>query len=183
MTPKRTKVLKEVEMASVMKTNGRVVWRGRSRWGLAAAGILIAMTGAKAPLAAEPGLTKDTIKLGMFGPLTGPVSIYGYPVNNGMIAVYKKVNDEGGIHGRKIEIVHEDGSCDPAKTRAAVKKLISRDEVFAIHGGSCSAAVFAARDIFVEEGVPYMVGIATLDKISAPVNKYVFTPIITGSAV
>ena len=31
---------------------------------------------------AEPGVTKDTIKLGMFGPLTGAVSIFGYPINN-----------------------------------------------------------------------------------------------------
>ena len=65
--------------------------------------------------AAESGLTDDTIKIGMFGPLTGPVSIYGYPINNGAIALYEELNANGGVHGRKIEIVHEDGGCDPAK--------------------------------------------------------------------
>ena len=94
--------------------------------------------------AGDPGITKDTIKIGTFGPLTGPVSLYGYPIINGAAAVYKKVNDEGGIHGRKIELVYEDGVCDPAKTRAAVKKLIASHEVFMINGGNCSAAVFAA---------------------------------------
>ena len=131
--------------------------------------------------AAETGVTKDTIKIGMFGPLTGPVSVYGYPINDGAIAIYKKVNDEGGINGRKIEIVDEDGVCDPAKTRAAVKKLIDRDEVFMIHGGSCSAAVFAARQEFIDDQVPYMVMAATLDKISAPVNHYIFTTTLPGS--
>jgi branched-chain amino acid transport system substrate-binding protein len=130
---------------------------------------------------AEPGVTKDTIKLGMFGPLTGAVSIYGYPINNGAIAIYRAINDQGGINGRKIEIVHEDGACDPAKTRAAVKKLIHRDEVFAIHGGSCSAAVVAAKPEFVENKVPMMVMAATLDAISDPPNRYVFTTTLPGS--
>ena len=73
---------------------------------------------------AEDGVTNNTIKIGMFGPLTGATSVYGYPINNGAIAIYNEINEQGGINGRKIEIVHEDGACDPAKTRAAVKKLI-----------------------------------------------------------
>ena len=75
-------------------------------------------------VSAEVGVTDDTIRIGMFGPLQGKVSLYGYPINNGPIAIYKEVNETGGIHGRKIEIVHEDGDCNPQKTAAAVKKLI-----------------------------------------------------------
>jgi branched-chain amino acid transport system substrate-binding protein len=144
-------------------------WFGRFM--LAGAALAAAATSGHA----EEGVTSTTIKLGMFGPLTGPVSIYGYPINNGAIAVYNSINDQGGINGRKIEIVHEDGACDPAKTRAAVKKLISRDHVFAVHGGSCSGATFATREVLIDEQVPFMVMAATLDKISAPVSKYVFT--------
>ena len=130
---------------------------------------------------AEEGVTNTTIKIGMFGPLTGATSVYGYPINNGAIAVYNDVNEKGGINGRKIEIVHEDGACDPAKTRAAVKKLIARDQVFMIHGGNCSAAVFASREEFIENKVPYMVMAATMDKISDPTNRYVFTTTLPGS--
>ena len=111
---------------------------------LLAAGTMLAMPA----IGADPGITDTTIKLGMFGPLTGAVSIYGYPINNGAIAIYREINEQGGINGRKIEIVHEDGSCDPAKTRAAVKKLVHNDKVFMIHGGNCSAAVMAAKDEF-----------------------------------
>lgn len=136
--------------------------------------------GAGAALA-EPGVTATTIKIGMFGPLTGATSVYGYPINNGAIAVYNEINAQGGIHGRKIEIVHEDDGCDPAKTRAAVKKLIHRDEVFMIHGGNCSAGVFAAREEFVENKVPFMVMAATMDKISSPMDRYVFTTTLPGS--
>ncbi|HKP65433.1 MAG TPA: ABC transporter substrate-binding protein, partial [Casimicrobiaceae bacterium] len=113
--------------------------------------------GAVAPAMAEDGVTDTTIKIGMFGPLTGATSVYGYPINNGAIALYKDINDKGGINGRKIEIVHEDDACDPAKARAAVKKLIYSDKVFMINGGSCSAAVVAARDEFIDSKVPFMV--------------------------
>ena len=146
-------------------------------------GLAAATLFALAPLhaLAEDGVTADTIKIGMFGPLTGSTSVYGYPINNGAIAIYKAVNDQGGINGRKIEIVHEDGACDPAKTRAAVKKLIYTDKVFMIHGGSCSAAVVAARDEFSDAKVPFMVMAATLDAISDPMNKYIFTTTLPGS--
>jgi len=148
---------------------------------LCSVGMILAGVLATGTAGAETGVTRDTIKLGMFGPLTGPVSIYGYPINNGAIAIYRMINDQGGIHGRKIEIVHEDGACDPAKTRAAVKKLISRDQVFAVHGGNCSAAVFATREIFIDEKVPLMVMAASLDKISIPMNRYIFTTTPPGS--
>ena len=147
--------------------------------GLAA--LLVSLAAAGAAYGAEVGVNATTIKLGMFGPLTGPVSIYGYPINNGAIAVYKQANDQGGIHGRKIEVVHEDGACDPSKTRAAVKKLIHRDDVFMVHGGTCSAAVLASRDEFIESEVTYMLMAATMDAITEPVSKYVFTAIPPGS--
>ena len=49
-------------------------------------------------LRAEPGVTNTAIKIGMFGPLTGATSVYGYPINNGAIAVYNEVNAQGGIN-------------------------------------------------------------------------------------
>lgn len=130
---------------------------------------------------AETGVTKDSIKIGMFGPLTGTSSMFGYPINNGAIAIYKEINEKGGIHGRKIEIIHEDGACDPAKTRAAAKKLVHSDQVFMVHGGSCSAAVVASRDEFVRSKVPFMVMAATLDRIVTPVNRYTYTTILPSS--
>src|SRR3546814_5932542 len=82
----------------------------------------------------------------MFGPLTGSASLWGYPINNGAIALYKYTNAHGGINGRQLEIVDEDAACDPAKAVAAVKKLIYLDHVFIIHGGTCSAAVFRSEE-------------------------------------
>jgi branched-chain amino acid transport system substrate-binding protein len=148
--------------------------------GLGSIGLVLLIGGSDAR-AAEPGITPDKIKIGMFGPLTGPVSLWGYPINNGAIAVYNHVNATGGIHGRKIEVVDEDDGCDPAKAVAAVKKLIVKEDVFAIHGGTCSATVMAAKDDILEAKMPYVVMAATLDKISSPVSKYIYTTTMPGS--
>ena len=66
-------------------------------------------------VAQETGLTKDTIKIGVFGPMTGPVALFGKALF-GAEAVFKEVNDKGGIHGRKIVLVRDDDACDPARS-------------------------------------------------------------------
>src|SRR5208337_3043484 len=71
------------------------------------------------------GVSADTIKIGMFGPITGPASVFAKSLY-GAAAIYKDVNDNGGINGRKIELLVEDDGCDPNKGIAAVKKLISQ---------------------------------------------------------
>ena len=142
---------------------------------------MAAIIGSASVASAEPGITKDTIKIGTFGPLTGPVSLYGYPIIDGTVAIYKQVNDAGGINGRKIEVVFADDGCDAAKTRAAVKKLIYSDDVFMINGGNCSASVYASRDEFIDDEVPFMVMASTLDKISVPTEQMIFTTTQTGS--
>jgi branched-chain amino acid transport system substrate-binding protein len=126
------------------------------------------------------GITDKTIKIGMYGPLTGSQSSWGYPVMNGAAMVYKEINEKGGIHGRKIEIVQEDGACDAAKTVAAVKKLIHREKVFLINSGICSGPTIAARPELINNKVPLMLFAASLDAITTPVSRYVFTVAPTG---
>lgn len=126
------------------------------------------------------GVTDNTIKIGMYGPLTGSQSGWGYPVMNGAAMIYKQINDQGGIYGRKIEVVQEDGACDSAKTLAAVKKLIYRDEVFMINSGICSGPTMAAKPELMRNKVPTMLFAASLDAITAPVARYMFTVAPTG---
>src|SRR6185369_5095733 len=133
--------------------------------------------------AADPGVTKDTIKIGMFGPLTGPTAVGSLPLL-GAVAVYKNVNDQGGINGRKIEVVVEDDACDPNKTIAAVKTLIAQDQVFMIHGGWCSGTVLAIKpELARNPGLPFMVLGAASAAISTPVQANIFHPIATTNTV
>lgn len=128
------------------------------------------------------GVTKDTIKLGIFAPMTGSAALFGKGVF-GVEAIYKDVNDKGGIHGRKIEIVREDTACDPAKGIAAVKKLIAQDKVFAINGGLCSGVVMAVKAEIEKARVPVVILGAASDKISQPVMANLFHPVATTANV
>jgi len=130
-----------------------------------------------------PGVTKDTIKIGMFGPLTGPTAVGSLPLL-GASAIYKSVNDAGGINGRKIELVIEDDACDPNKTIAATKKLISSDQVFMIHGGWCSGTVMAIKpELASNPNTPFMVLGAASAAISTPVQPNIFQPVATTATV
>jgi branched-chain amino acid transport system substrate-binding protein len=128
-----------------------------------------------------PGVTEKTVKIGMFAPITGSLSIWGYPVLDGAAMIYKDVNEAGGINGRKIEYVMEDDGCDAAKGVAAAKKLIASDQVFMINGGVCSGATMAARTEIINNKTPMMVVVASLDALTAPVNPYMFTVAPTGA--
>jgi branched-chain amino acid transport system substrate-binding protein len=130
---------------------------------------------------AEDGVTKDEIKIGSFGPLAGPVYMYGKLAMNGLEALFDKVNQEGGIYGRKLKLVREDDACKPEGGIAAVKKLIYDDKVFAINGGGCSNATLAAKPEIVKAGIPFVVNSAVADGISSPPSPNIFTTQLTAT--
>src|SRR5699024_1655086 len=91
-------------------------------------------TGGNKEFELAQGVTEDTIKIGTLGPTSGPIAMVGIPMLHGMEAYINKVNDEGGINGRKIELIAKD---DEFKADIALQKaeeLIEEDEVFAIVG-------------------------------------------------
>lgn len=139
------------------------------------AAALLAITGLPVTgHAQEPGVTDKTIKIGMFAPLSGPNMAYGFDVANAARMYYDKINKEGGIHGRKIEVVLEDDRCNANDLVAAVKKLVEQDQVFLLNGGSCSAAVVAAKDYVVRSKVPMIMLNASGDGALYPPTDYIF---------
>lgn len=138
---------------------------------LAAAAGFVLPAGASAQ---EPGLTDKAVKIGMFAPLSGPNMAYGFDVANAAKMYYDKINKEGGIHGRRIEVVLEDDRCNANDLVAAVKKLVEQEQVFLLNGGSCSAAVVAAKDYVVRNKVPLLMLNASGDGALYPPTDYIF---------
>lgn len=132
--------------------------------------------------AAQDGITDTTIKIGIMGPFTGNASSYS-KAQIGLDAYYKWVNDQGGVHGRRIETVLEDYACDSTKGVAAVKKLIHQDRVFMLHGNSCSAVAMAIKPIVVEAGIPWVVAHAANGAISSPPTKNIFHGVPVGKTM
>lgn len=122
----------------------------------------------------DPGLTDKTIKIGMFGPLSGNSMAYGFDVINAAKMYYDKVNKEGGIHGRKIELVVEDDRCNANDLLAAVKKLTEQDKVFLLNGGSCSGPVVGAREYVERAQIPLVMLNASGDGALYPPSKYIY---------
>src|SRR5712691_9522017 len=78
--------------------------------------------------AAYPGVTATEIKIGNTNPYSGPASVYG-TIGKGIAAYFKKVNDEGGINGRKINFITLDDGYSPPKTVEMVRRLVEQEQV------------------------------------------------------
>jgi branched-chain amino acid transport system substrate-binding protein len=103
-------------------------------WHLAAVALIGAALAA-GPAAAQktysPGATDTTIKIGNIMPYSGPASAYG-TIGRVEAAYFKKINDEGGINGRKIDFVTLDDGYSPPKAVEQVRKLVEQDEVLLV---------------------------------------------------
>jgi branched-chain amino acid transport system substrate-binding protein len=116
-----------------------------------------AATVTETPTTAEevPGITPTEIILGMHGPLTGTYGAAYAPVIGGVEAYFRYVNaEEGGACERDIILKVEDDQYDPAGAADAVKKLLDRDNVFAMIAGIGTAAHSAVWEELNERGVP-----------------------------
>src|SRR5512135_343820 len=115
-------------------------------------GILIAV--AAVCLAASGLQAVEPIKLGAFFALSGPNAPIGTPTKLVAQMVVDKINKEGGINGRPIELVVGDTESDPAKAATIAKKFIFSDKVAAIIGPTSTAEGMSVKKIVEEAGVP-----------------------------
>jgi ABC-type branched-subunit amino acid transport system substrate-binding protein len=88
-------------------------------------------SGASAQKKYDPGASDTEIKIGNIMPYSGPASAYGI-IGRTEAAYFKKINDEGGINGRKINFISYDDAYSPPKTVEQARKLVESDEVLLI---------------------------------------------------
>ena len=115
----------------------------------------------------------ETINIGIMGPFTGPTAFNGEEMKKGMMLAVDEVNEKGGIFGMKINLIYGDSESKPDKGVAAVKKLITKDQVldfFAVAlGGSGEVGVGEMRDMMLEwGGAPQSSVLRFGDKLPAP---------------
>jgi ABC-type branched-subunit amino acid transport system substrate-binding protein len=96
-------------------------------------GPLIAARPARAAKNYGPGVTDKEIKIGNTGPYSGPASSYS-SVPKSLVAYFKMVSDQGGVNGRRINIISYDDSYTPPKTVEMVRKLVEEDHVLCTCG-------------------------------------------------
>lgn len=123
---------------------------------------------------AETGVTKDTIKIGVLGSLTGPAAIWGTGNLAGATLAFEQVNAEGGIHGRKIEFVSIDDETSAPKGMAAFSRLVDSEKVFAVVGPTSSAVGVPLRGQLSESGVPVFISIFSSPAMTEPPVRNIF---------
>jgi branched-chain amino acid transport system substrate-binding protein len=134
------------------------------------AGFIVAL----AALAAVPVQAQETIKIGVNEPLTGAVAASGTYVTNGARIGAEVVNRDGGVLGKKLELVIEDNKSNPKEAVDAAEKLILRDKVPAMIGAWSSTFTLAVMPKLLEYGVPLLVETSSSGKITVAGNPWVF---------
>lgn len=122
---------------------------------------------------AEVGVTDTEIHIGQWGPQTGPAAPWG-AVARGTGVLFKMINEEGGIHGRKIVYHMFDDAYNPAKTKAGVKELQEGIGIFAWASGVGTAPGLAVKDYLMERKIPWIGPAAGSLHWIMPPQKYLF---------
>lgn len=120
------------------------------------------------------------IIIGGISPLTNQGTIFGKMMKNVAELRLSKINEEGGIQGKKIQITWRDGKCDKETATAAAKNLIYEEKVKIILGGVCSQETLGAGKIANEEKVFLLSPISTSPEISK-LGDYVFRTMVPSS--
>ena len=123
--------------------------------------------------AANPGFDDKEIRIAQWGPQTGPAAPWG-SVARGSGLLFQMVNDEGGIHGRKIKYFIRDDQYNPAQTKAVVKELVEREGIFAFVGGVGAACGMAVKDYLAENKIVWVSPSTAINEYVFPVNPYIF---------
>src|SRR5918911_550116 len=105
----------------------------KKRITLSAAALIAAVVTGTA-YAQTPGVSARSIIFGQSAPLSGSNAELGNDIRNGALAYFRKVNDAGGIHGRKLELVSLDDGNQVPRAEANTKQLVEEKPVFALAG-------------------------------------------------
>lgn len=110
--------------------------------------------------------TGDTIKVGVYGDLTGQTSSFGQSTKNGIELAVEEINAAGGVNGKKIQLVVEDDQGRPEQAKTVVSKLINQDKVQAVLGEVASTNSLAAAPVAQEAKIPMITPSSTNPKVT-----------------
>jgi branched-chain amino acid transport system substrate-binding protein len=125
-------------------------------------------------MGSQTAFSEDVIKIGVTQPLTGPVGASGTYVAQGAKIAASFLNEQGGIMGKKVELIIEDNKSNPKEAVATAEKLIVRDKVPVLMGAWSSTYTLAVMPKLMEYGVPMVVETSSSSKITTSGNPWIF---------
>lgn len=120
--------------------------------------------------AAEPGVSENTITLGMSAPLSGPNGAYGMEMQQTIQAYFSQINKAGGVNGRKLELVALDDGYETERAVANTQNLIKDKQAFALLSFFGSSPTEATMNtVFGPAGVPLVGTISGAPALRQPI--------------
>lgn len=120
-----------------------------------------------------PACAADPIRIGSVLSVTGPAAFLGDPQLKAFELYVDKINKEGGVLGRKLELVHYDDGSEAAKANGFAKRLIENDKVDIIIGGSTTGSTMAMAPLVEKAEIPF-ISFAGAVVVVEPVKKWMF---------
>lgn len=108
----------------------------------------------------------DTVKVGANFEITGGVANYGSQTLNGIKLAVKQANDNGGVNGKKLELVIADNKSEASEAANAATKLISTDKVKVLVGPATTSNMLATTQIATDNKIPVIAPTGTNPKIT-----------------
>lgn len=140
------------------------------KWGSAVISTLLALSLAVAGCANQGASTGagdgNEILVGVILPMTGNNATDGGDMKNAIDMAVKKINDGGGVLGKKLKVEVADDGCDPQMATTAANKLVSQN-VVAVVGGYCSGATLPSSGVFKNANISMIVPAANSAKLPA----------------
>ena len=137
----------------------------------------LATLAASTALAQTQGVSKTEIVIATIQDLSGPVAAYGKAARNGIQLRVDEINEQGGIHGRKIRLLVEDNGYDPKKAVLAAQKLVTQDKVFLIASHIGTPMNNAAMPLMFEKGVINWMPLSAGREMFDPPHKLKFASV------
>lgn len=130
-----------------------------------------ALAVASPAMAQSQGVSKDQITLGSIQDLSGPLAGFGKQVRDGMLLRVEEINEQGGIHGRKIKLQVEDAGYDPKRAVLAAQKLVNQDKIFAMLGHIGTAGNVATFPILFRKNVISFFPVTAAREMYEPLHR------------
>ena len=143
----------------------------------AAAGFALLAGPAAAQAQATQGVSKTEILIATIQDLSGPVAAYGKAARNGLQLRVDEINEQGGIHGRKIKLLVEDNAYDPKRAVLATQKLVNQDKVFLIASHIGTPMNNASMPVMFEKNVINFMPLSAGREMFEPVHKLKFASV------
>ncbi len=124
----------------------------------------------------RPAPAADTIKVGAVQPITGRFAFAGENINAGLKDALMMANEAGGINGKKIEYIMEDGQYDTKVAIAAFKRIMSRDNPLIMYGESTGLGKAMAPEIKDRYKVLYSSTSFSGELADTAKNPFMFVP-------